>query len=81
LRHDDVERAIDTAVFLHSCRNYTAFFEKVVLPTADQWTCDPTTRYTRQHFLRMHMDAVEQGVESPLSDALLAHFGWKRQLE
>jgi hypothetical protein len=79
VRHDDVARAVETAVFLHSCRNYTAFFEKIVLPTADQWTCDATTRYAREHFLRMHMDAVEQGVESPLSDALLAHFGWKRQ--
>lgn len=78
LRRDSLQRAIDTAAFLHTCRNYTAFFEKAVLPTADAWTSDVTTRYVRDHFRRMHIDAVEQGVPSPLSDALLAHFGWKR---
>jgi hypothetical protein len=72
------QQGVATQQFLHVVRNYVAFFEQQLTAPGTNWSTDPTTRYKRDLFRRMHMDAVEQHKESPLTDELLNHFGWKR---
>lgn len=75
---EGLQQAMAKQIFLMFTRNYIPFFEQQLVSPAAGWSIDETTRYRRELFRQIYMDAAEQRKESPLSDALLAHFGWKR---